>query len=135
MRREQKRPKSQQTISIPNDFKEFMQFVHEMIETKDESALIESDDLLQSENAYGGLSQEGTQQYGFTYFPEAFAVEKGRRPKWELELDAVDIATICEGSKSTLTLWSCQNPDCQCLFSDPDDTCFYCDYVEVEKAD
>ncbi|QDT90277.1 hypothetical protein [Gimesia algae] len=129
MRREQKQPKLQQTVSIPEDFREFMQHVHELIETEDESALMESDDLLQYERAYGGLMDEGSREYGFTYFPETNAVSN-RRPKWELELDAVDIANICEGSKTTFKVWGCQSPDCECLFSNPEETCFYCDYVD-----
>ncbi|PHS03054.1 MAG: hypothetical protein COA78_19195 [Blastopirellula sp.] len=125
MRRQEKQPKSKQAIALPSDLFDFMCYVHEMIETKDESATIESDDLLQCERAYAGLIEEGGVQYGFSYFPE-----KGIRHIWEFDLDVVDIANITEGSKTNLILWGCQDSNCRCMFSDPDDSCFHCDYVD-----
>lgn len=135
MRREQKQQKQQQAISIPENLLEFLQHVHEMIETEDESAQMESDDLLQCECAYGGLNDPESQLFCFTYFPETLTTDKNRRYKWELDLDSVDIANICEGSIQTLKLWECQNLDCRSLFSDPEDSCFYCDYVEVKEVE
>jgi len=127
MRRKVIKTKSKQIVTIPDNLLEFFYDVHELIEAEDKSALMESDDLIQCEKAYGGLLEEGGIRYGFTYFPE-----KGTRQKWELELDVVDIANISEGSKSDLVLWGCLESNCRCLFSDPNDTCFYCDYIDEE---
>ena len=125
MRREEIQPKSKQSVVLPSDLVEFLGYVRKMIEAKDELATIESDDLLQCERAYGGLIEEGGTQYGFTYFPE-----EETRYKWELELDITEITNIADGSKTDLVLWGCHNPNCRCMFSDPDDTCFYCDYAD-----
>lgn len=125
MRREQKQPKTRHRVEIPDDLAAFLRDVHELIETGDDSATIESDDLLQCETAYGGLIETGGNEYGFTYFPD-----KGVRHKWEFELDVIGIAEIAEGSQTTLTLWGCQSEDCRCMFSNPDELCFYCDYIE-----
>lgn len=129
MRQCRPQPKVLQMVEIPESLREFFEYVNEMIETEDESSLIESDDLLQSERVYGGLTDADRGDFGFTFFPEP-----GNRQKWEFTLDRVDIANICEGSKTTLKLWGCQTPDCRCLFSDPEGTCFYCDYVDEEEG-
>ncbi len=125
MRRKQKQDKLKQVVAIPADLFEFICHVHEMIETNDESAFIESDDLIQCEVAYSGLIEQGGIRYGFTYFPK-----QGIRQKWEFELDIVDIANISEEVTTTLVLWGCKDANCCSMFSDPEDTCFYCDYID-----
>lgn len=128
MRREQKHPKAKRGVQVPDDLVTFLCEVHALIQADDDAATIESDDLLQCEIAYGGLIETGGSQYGFTYFPE-----KGTRQKWQLELDAGEIANIAEGSITSFSLWGCQTEDCRCLFTDSDETCFYCDYVDDDQ--
>lgn len=128
MRREQRQPKTKHEIPIPDDLAAFLREVHRLIETGDDSATIASDDLLQSETAYGGLVSPGGHTYRFTYW-----FRKGDRHKWLFELDIVDIANIVEGTGTALLLWGCQAENCHCRFTDPNGTCFYCDYIDDDR--
>ncbi len=96
-----------------------------MIVDGDETTLIESDDLLQCDSAYGGLLTEGGSEYSFTYFPE-----EGIRVKWEVVLQRGDIERVANGELKELTLWGCRDSGCGCKFYNENDTCFYCDWVE-----
>ncbi len=60
MRKRRVRPKVRQTVSNPVNLQEFLHEVNELIETQDDAATIESDDLLQCECAYGGLIDAGS---------------------------------------------------------------------------
>ena len=71
--------------------------------------------------------KKGTQNYIFTYFPDK---TRGIRDKWHFQFDVQEIKSIARGELKTLLLWACQDESCGCKFQDPDDTCFYCDYVE-----
>ena len=64
------RTKSPIRETIPDRFKRFLRDVVEAINQGDESAWMESDDLLQSERAYGGLYDTASGRYGFAYFIE-----------------------------------------------------------------
>ena len=96
-----------------------------MIRNGDQAASIESDDLLQCECAYGGLLEEGTDRFAFTYFPGP-----GIENKWELELRTIEIEYIADGATEALDLWRCPAPGCNCRFTNRDDTCFLHDWVE-----
>jgi hypothetical protein len=119
--------KIEKTIEIPDNLKEFFQYVHHEICELAEETQIEPDDLLQCEFAYGGLINEETREFGFTYFPG-----KGIENKWEIVLNATEISEICNNEKKHLKLWECVNSKCESLFQTKDENCFYCDYVEVE---
>ena len=119
MRRENKQEKNRLKIMIPDDLREFFIYVNEMIESGNELATTESDDLLQSNCAYGGLLNESGNKYGFTYFPE-----KGTRNKWELEFSDQEIKDISDHNVNELELWACKDRDCRCMFLDPEDLCF-----------
>ncbi|HKY27809.1 MAG TPA: hypothetical protein VJM12_07685 [Pyrinomonadaceae bacterium] len=71
MREERKQPKIAKEVAIPVDLLEFFQDVHHLIEQRDDSTTIESDDLIQTEFIYGGLTEEGSNHFSFTYFPTA----------------------------------------------------------------
>lgn len=128
MRTENIKPKISFEQVIPEDLLGFLREVHELITHNDELTTIESYDLLQTEFIYGGLIEEGTDLFGFTYFPEG-----NTRPKWEIELAASEIAAISAGEKRTLALWKCQNPNCRSFFSSKNGTCFDCDYIDDER--
>jgi hypothetical protein len=127
MRREVPKPKIRSSEIIPADLVEFLRDVDRQIADGEQSAFIESDDLLQCECAYGGLVEEGGTDYGFTYFPDI----EGTRNTWELILSRDMIRRIGHGSQSQLELWACPDPSCRCRFADPAETCFYCDYEDV----
>ena len=127
MRTEKIQAKITGEVLIPDDLLGFFREVDDLIKHNDEVTIIESDDLIQTQFAYGGLLEEGADHFGFTYFPE-----DNTRPKWNIELTASEIAEIAGGRKRTLTLWKCQNPNCRSFFSSESETCFDCDYIDDE---
>jgi hypothetical protein len=68
-------------------------------------------------------------EYGFTYFPE-----NGVENKWEIILNTSEISKICSNEKKYLKLWRCTNKNCTSLFQTKDESCFNCDFVEVEPV-
>jgi hypothetical protein len=87
---------SKVTVRVPQELVEFMRDVFDRIETEDDSALIPSDDLLQCECGYGGLSAD-RKQYEFVFFPEG-----GTRVRWEFKLLADEIDEIGSGYRSEI---------------------------------
>lgn len=128
MREERRRPKYPETVEIPENLSSFLAEVHQMILDNHEETAIESDDLLQCEFAYGGLKDSQTGIYSFTYFPD----EKGVRNKWEFALNKPEMEQIANGEIKELKLWACKDSGCGCKFSAENDSCFYCDWVEME---
>ncbi len=131
MRQLQFKPKVSTEAAVPADLRGFLQYAHRLIANGDRAALIPSDDLIQdgSRCAYGGLIEDDGDVYGCTYFPDA-----GTEPSWQFEITADHIASIADGITTHLSLWACAIPGCGNLFSGPDDACFYCDYVDDERA-
>ncbi len=127
MRERSPRPKIQETVVIPRELKSFLADVHMLIVEGDESTTIESDDLLQCERACGGLLEEGRDVYGFTFFTDP----EGVRNKWEIVLSKADIEKVANATLTEFSLWACQDAACGCKFSSEDETCFYCDYVDM----
>jgi len=84
------------TVRVPQELVDFMRDVFDRIETEDDSARIPSDDLLQCECGYGGLSTDG-KQYGFVFFPES-----GTRVRWEFKLLADEIDEIGSGYRNEM---------------------------------
>jgi hypothetical protein len=124
MRRQATKPKRHESVVIPSELVAFFVDVHRQIEESDEGTLIESDDLLQTDFAYGG--RDGDDQFSFTYFPE-----RGIRQKWQLSLSPDEIARIARGESETLKLWACTQPDCRSKFGTADGPqCFYCDWED-----
>lgn len=124
MRQLQFKPKVAKRVTTPEDLKDFFRYVNSLIESGDSAAVNPSDDLIQSDRAYGGLTEEGTDQFAFTYFPGSHI-----RPCWEIEATAGEIRSIVLEATS-LDLWSCADPLCGNLFAGPDGVCFYCDYKD-----
>ena len=120
--------KNLETVKIPNDFLKFIKEVQTAIESNAEEALIECDDCLQSDTAYGGLLEEGGKEYGFTYFPNH--ASRGVRDKWEIILSRDQIADIAAERSTTLQLWSCASPDCESKFPEESESCFDCDWED-----
>lgn len=117
------KPKRQEVVTLPAELMPFFQEVNTLIVREDDSAMWESDDLLQDESIYGGLINQDSTAYGFTYFPE-----KSVETTWEIVLDKAEIESIADGKKTMLTLWACQIPGCGSKFSDKNDLCDEHDY-------
>lgn len=132
MRIEQRQPKIQEDVKIPDNLVSFFAEVQREIDAEDEVTTIESDDLMQYEEfdfAYGGLNDAETGEFTFRYFTDN---ENGST--WDLSLTKQEIGKIAEGELKQLTVWGCQNPLCGCKFSDEEGSCSNCDWVEEPKS-
>ena len=114
-----------QTIEepIPPALLEFVKEISGMILCGAPSTTIPSDDLLQSETAYGGLSLDGSGNFDLVYF-----VGEDTISKWYLTLSASQIHSIASESESTLRLLKCDLPRCPNRRTHADMPCNYCDY-------
>lgn len=114
--------KTRVTVGIPLDLKEFLREVAHRIAEKDDATLFESDDLLQSECAYGGLVEDGGVQFGFTYFVDDHTT-------WEILLNRSEIEDVACGDRTDLNLWRCSSDTCRCLYPTEDCYCRHCDSI------
>ena len=117
MRREERKRKERRQVRVPHDLQRFLVDVDRLMRAGDESTAVESDDLLQSECAYGGLAEEGSDFFGFTYLPE-----EGSRVKWELLLSSGEIAALASKETEQLSLWFCASAECRCAFTNAEET-------------
>jgi hypothetical protein len=106
---------------IPENLRAFFRYVADEIRSGSENALSVSDDLLQTECAYGGLSDEGSQLYMIQYFPVA-----GGKARWDLDCSAKEVFAIADGEVNSLELWKCDCDRCPNRFISPDIGCDYC---------
>ena len=128
MTAEQPKPKKFTPVEAPPDLRQFLREVAERIDDGDEATLVESYDLLQCEYAFGGLADEETGAYEFTYFPR-----KGIKTKWEFGLSAKEMHEVAEGERE-LELWACEDENCGSMSSWPDVPCSNCDYERELRA-
>ena len=77
-------------VPVPEPFREFMGDVAGLVREKAPPATIPSDDLLQGECGYGGLSEDG--HFAFVFFP----ADGG---SWTIKLSAGDIEEIADGRR------------------------------------
>jgi hypothetical protein len=115
-------PKTRVAVGIPDVFMAFMRHVAALIDSGDEATTIESDDLLQCDCIYGGLSDGETKRFTFRYFHAQDAI-------WDVDLDAFEIAGIANGSFRQLNLWRCSDGSCGCLYPAEDSYCPHCDSI------
>ncbi len=90
-------------VELPHDIIEFFDWVNDAIQTEEDNAMTESDDLLQAKGIYGGLVDRRRKIYHFTWFPEAEPSER-----WEMQLLADEIDEIGSGYRKTLRVKACQ---------------------------
>lgn len=102
MRTPDPKPKISEDVPIPQNLVDFLSEVQELIEQEDELVTTPSDDLIQTEFAYGGLLEDEDGIFGFTYFPEG-----SDQAKWDFLLSAADIAAIASGEMDKLRFWRC----------------------------
>jgi hypothetical protein len=109
-------------VDIPPALVEFLRRVAQLIDDSDESTTIESDDFLQCDCVYGGLSDPEAKRFGFRYF-------HGEDATWDVVLDASQIADIADGLLKQLALWRCSGGSCECLYATEDSYCTHCDSI------
>lgn len=97
---------------VPHPLREFMVDVTDRIRAQDDSATTVSDDLLQCEQGYGGLSEDGL--FDFVFFPN-------KQDRWEFRVLADEIDEIGSGHRKEVRVrindyppldpWSLSNLD------------------------
>jgi hypothetical protein len=96
---------SKTSITVPDELVDFMRDVFSRIDSGDDAAFIPSDDLLQCETGYGGLSSDG-KHYSFVFFPE-----RGTRVRWEFKLLADEIDEIGSGFRKEMIVHRYERTD------------------------
>ncbi len=115
-----RQPKRSVSIELPSAFTDFMREVKQQIDAGDEATMIESDDLLQCDCIYGGLYDAAKRRFAFRYF-------HAEDVTWDFDLDVQQIASIADGTQTTMTFWQCSNGKCDCLYHAEDSYCMHCD--------
>lgn len=109
-------------LTIPDELRAFLKDVNAQIEAGGEETKIESDDLIQSRNAYGGLVDATAGLFCFRYFPVAEA-----DLTWDMCFNRDELRDIATGQMKQVTLWKCDNGACACLYECEDAYCSNCD--------
>jgi hypothetical protein len=127
-RRLQAKSKDRRKVTIPSELRDSLREVHELIqEAKDDPDIrLDFDDAIQIGAVCGGRYGEKRRPYVLTYYPEG----DSERGKWFLTLHHTDIEDIADGRMTEITMSCCQSTDCRCKFREPEEHCFYCDYVD-----
>ena len=128
MSTEQPKPKKLTRVEVPPDLRQFLWEVAEMIDRGDLETLVESYDLLQCDYAYGGLADEETDTYEFTYLPR-----KGVKTRWEFGFSVKELREAANGVRE-LELWACEDENCGSMFSWAEAQCPNCDYEREVRA-
>ena len=128
MRKLKPQPKERIKVEIPEDLRESLHGVFELIQqTKhDRDRSLYYDDALQFGAVCGGKCGTKLRPYVFTYYPGGDR-KKGR---WELTLHLTEVEDIGDGIMTAITLYCCTSPDCGCKFREEDAHCSKCDYVD-----
>ncbi len=119
--------KVRQSEVIPTLFVAFLQQANEMIESRDPSTLIESDDLLQCYHTYGGLVDSTTQTFAFKFVDGDKCDSQGFSIFWHFLLTQSQIKAIAQNELTALPMWRCKN-DCGRRATVPDWYCTECDF-------
>jgi hypothetical protein len=80
-------------VHVPDSLREFMADVNDRIQTRDDSATIYSDDLLQCESGYGG--RVAKKEFEFVFFPS-------KTERWEFRLLADEVDEIASGHRDEI---------------------------------
>ena len=135
MRHRQVKAKDRRKVSIPDELRESMCEVHELIREakRNQDILLNYDDAIQVGDGAicGGRYGKKPRPYLLTYYPKG----DEERGKWFLTLHHTEIEDIGDGRMTEITMYCCTSPDCRSKFREADETCFYCDYVEVPASE
>lgn len=128
MRKLRPRPKDHRKVQIPEELRTSLREVYELIQEakRDGDIRLDYDDAIQVGAVCGGRYGKKPRSYVLTYYPE----NNRDRGQWFLTLHRTEIEDVGDGVMTSITMYCCVSPDCECKFREPDDHCFYCDYVE-----
>jgi hypothetical protein len=123
----QPKPKQRRKVPIPAELRESLHEVFELVQRSkcDPDIVLDYDDAIQVGRVCGGRYGKKPRPFVLTYYPEGDS-EQGL---WFLTLHRTEIEDMGDGRIAEVTLYCCASPECRCKFREPDEHCFYCDYV------
>ncbi len=114
-------------VEIPENLLKDILYVNYLIVKKDESAVKETDDCIQTDYLCGGLWNKKNSQYGFTYYPEKSSSDNS----WDFEITKKQIIDIANVKITHLNLWKCDNPKCNHYHSHENTRCTFCNPIDT----
>jgi hypothetical protein len=116
------------TVDIPNELRESLREVFEVIQQteSDPDRSLGHDDAIQVGAVCGGKYGTKQRPYVLTYYPAG----DRKRGRWFLTLHATEIEDIGDGIITAITMYCCVSPDFGSKFREPEKHCFYCDYLD-----
>jgi hypothetical protein len=128
MRRLRAQPKDQRAMAIPDDLRDAMRQVHQLLRDaeNDPDVVVDFGDAIQVDGLCGGRYRSGKRPFGFTYYPP----DRDPRGQWYLTLHPIEIEDIADGVMTEIVMYCCTSPDCRTRFREPDEHCFFCDYYD-----
>lgn len=122
------RPKERRKVLIPQELRESLHEVFDLIQQAkhDPDIRLNYDDAIQVGAVCGGKVGSKQRPYDLTYYPG----EDRDRGRWFLALHQSEVEDIGDGRMTEIAMYCCTSSDCKCKFREQDDYCFYCDYVE-----
>jgi hypothetical protein len=128
MLRAEPRPKDRRKVSIPDDLRESLREVLNLIEQAkyDRDIPMGYGDAIQVGSVCGGRIGEKARPFVLTYYPP----EEPKNCKWFLTFHLTDIEDIADGRLTEITLYCCCTAaNCTCKFREAKAVCSHCDYV------
>jgi hypothetical protein len=128
VRRLNVQPKEHRLVPIPDDLREGMLEVHQLLKEAEWNPEIDLDydDAIQVNGLCGGRCLKGKRPFAFTFYPE----NGGERDRWHLTLHALEIEDVAEGVMTQIKLYCCASPKCGMKFREANERCFFCDYTD-----
>jgi hypothetical protein len=128
LRRLRPQPKDRRKVPIPDELRDSLREVYELIRRAkhDPDIMLDFDDAIQVCAVCGGRIGGKQRPYLMTYYPEG----DEKRGCWFLTLHRTEIEDIGDGRMTELMLYCCTSPGCRCKFREAEEYCFYCDYVD-----
>ncbi len=116
--------KVSETLIIPQSVVTIAQEIVSLFDASSPDALIESDDLIQTDDSYAGRI-EGN-KFGIRYFPEIDVPSNYAQPKWDFTFTLEELRAIANDTLQMCVIWKCV-ADCGMKSSEKDFECFNCD--------
>lgn len=127
MRRLHAKPKDRRAVVIPDDLRDALREVRQLLEDakNDPDIPLDFGDAIQVAGVLcGGRFGKPKRPFVLTYFPP----DRAERGRWYLKLHPLEIEDIADAVMTELVMYCCTSTDCQQKFREAGDHCFFCDY-------
>lgn len=127
MRQAQQGPRDCRKVAIPDELRDSLRQVWEMVQEakNDRDINLDYDDAIQVGSVCGGRVGKKSRPYVLTYRPEG----DEKRGRWFLTLHRSEIEDIADGVLTEITMYCCTSEGCRCKFREADGFCDVCDKV------